>query len=261
MALPLGFSTIVSVIYQQLDILMLSRLDTSYAVGIYSAGLRLTNFAALLPIAISGSLFSLFSSYYASDHARLRLLYRRSLDYMVMLALPMAGFVTLLSDKLVAFIFKPEFGPSAPVLALNIWAVALLFTGIISGNLLIAANRQRTNLLLLLLALAVDAGLDLLLIPTFSYLGATLANLVSVIVLVGATLVISGRLICFRYSWRVPGRVSLIVGMLSPLVFVTRDISFFITLPLLAILFFGLLLATRIIPLAELRQLFWRGRL
>ncbi len=255
LALPLGLSLMVSTLYQQTDLLLLSRLDSPAALGIYSAGLRLTNFVAFIPLAVAASLFPLFSNYYATDRARLRNFYQKAFDYMVMLALPLAVFTVLLADKIVAFLLKPEFGPTALVIAVNIWATALLFPGIIAGNLLIASDRQKTNLRLLLVVLALDIALDLLLIPIFSYLGAAIANTTSVFFMVIATLFIAGRLIQLRYSLKIVPKVTFIVALLVPPLLLARELPLFIILPSLIVLFFGLVFITKTVSLREIYQL------
>jgi O-antigen/teichoic acid export membrane protein len=195
MALPLGLTSMVSAVYQQIDVILLSKLATPYAVGIYSAGLRLANFTTFIPLAVVGSLFPLFSNYYATDPDRLRTLYRQALACMFGLALPMIIGVTLLSDKIVAFGFKPEFAPVSAVLSINIWQSAMLFPGIIAGYLLIAAGQQKINLWVQLISLVIDVALDLLLIPPFSFLGAALANLISTLALTALPLLIAARII------------------------------------------------------------------
>ncbi|NWJ97424.1 MAG: flippase [Chloroflexi bacterium] len=198
MALPLGLTSMVSAIYQQIDVVLLSKLATPYAVGIYSAALRLTNFTTFIPLAIASSLFPLFSNYYTTDQERLRTLYRQALAAMFGLALPLVIGVTLLSDKIIAFGFKPEFAPVSTVLSINIWQSAMLFPGILAGYLLIAAGQQKINLWVQLTSLVIDVALDLLLIPNFSFLGAALANLISTLALTALPLLIAARIISKR---------------------------------------------------------------
>jgi O-antigen/teichoic acid export membrane protein len=252
-ALPIGFSALVVAIYGQIDLMMLSWLDSAYAVGIYSAGLRLTNFVAFIPLAVAGTLFPLFAAYYLQSPEKLHKLYQQTLDLMLMLALPMAVSFSLLAGNLIELLLKTDFAPSSLVLALNIWTTALGFLSIIAGQALIAINLARINFLLQLVSLTIDVGLNLLLIKSYSYLGATIANFASFMLLGSITILIFSKKVAFRYN----PQKALIIGVATFCfgftLFYLRDFNWFVALIFSGVLYLVLMWWFNVLNLTELR--------
>jgi len=139
------------------------------------------------------SLFPVLSRQHQNSKASLRDTSTHSLRYMLYFALPMAFFVTLWAKPIVSLLFGSAFDPSVTALQVLIWAAALMYLAILLGNVLFAANLQRVSLILISAAVAVNVSLNVLLIPKYSYIGASFATVATEASLVALDLIVLGR--------------------------------------------------------------------
>jgi O-antigen/teichoic acid export membrane protein len=96
--------------------------------------------------------------------------------YLLYLALPMAFFVTLWAKPIISLLFGAVFDPSVAALQILIWAAAIMYITMVLGTAFIATNLQKLNMKLTFISVAINIGLNLLLIPKYSYYGASFAT-------------------------------------------------------------------------------------
>jgi O-antigen/teichoic acid export membrane protein len=75
----------------------------------------------------------------------------------------------------------PRFADAVPVLMIVIWGLPLQAAAIIYGRLLITADRERVFVPIGLAAMLVNVILNSILIPRYSYFGASAATIVSML--------------------------------------------------------------------------------
>lgn len=106
-----------------------------------------------------------------------------------MIALPVAVGGSLTASKIIYFIFGQEYLASSLVLQILIWQVVLVFLWIVESHMLIALNKQRTYLFLMILAISFNIPLSIVAIIRAGYIGYAVVSVVTyIIVLMGATL-------------------------------------------------------------------------
>jgi O-antigen/teichoic acid export membrane protein len=105
----------------------------------------------------------------------------------------MAFFVTLWAKPIVPLLYGASFGPSVAALQILIWAAAVMYVTMVLGTAFIAANLQRLNMKLTFIGVAVNVVLNVLLIPKYSYIGASFATIVTEASGLALSLVILGR--------------------------------------------------------------------
>ena len=81
-----------------------------------------------------------------------------------------------------------SFYDSPHTLMITAWIFAVYFIASLSNYLLINANRQKELLKINIAITFVNIGLNLILIPHYSFIGAAVATLISQVVLTLATL-------------------------------------------------------------------------
>ena len=182
-ALPLALSSVIWVIYFQIDKIMLSIMVGDAAVGIYSAAHKLCDSLLLIPGALMISLFPLMSVFSKNSKEKLTKSYTIGVRYLLIVMLPVAIGVTLLSDKIILLIYGPEFAGSATALQILIWSLVFGSINLVLLNLLISIDRQKLNTLSTGLCAITNVTLNFLLIPTLSYNGAAIATVITNIVL------------------------------------------------------------------------------
>lgn len=176
---PLFLSGMAVVIYMKIDQIMLGQMVDDKAVGIYSAAVRLSEVWYFIPMAIGASVFpAILEAKKRSEEqyiARLQKLY----DIMVLCSVSGALLVTFFAKPVVVLLFGEAYVVSANVLAIHIWASVFVFLGVASSKWFLAENRQVLSLQRTVLGALVNVALNLLLIPGYGVIGASVATVVS----------------------------------------------------------------------------------
>ncbi|MDO9565589.1 MAG: flippase [Candidatus Desulfaltia sp.] len=208
---PLALTAGFIMIYHRIDQLMLFQMKGAEAVGYYSAAVGLPEALVIFPSAFMTSVFPLMSQYFQTSRQSLVQVYTLSFKYMLMFIIPIAVGTTLLSKSLISLIYGESFLPSAPALSILIWAEVFVFYGLIHYEILISTNKQRVYLLFTSIGAVVNVILNLILIPRYGIVGASIATLISYVLSAG---LIIGHLLPDTRRYNVAG----CQAMLKPLV-------------------------------------------
>jgi len=201
-SLPLALTGIFVLIYSRVDVLMLSLMKGNAAVGYYAAAYRLTGTLGLIPFALLVSLYPLLSRYHGVSPEAFRRIFHQGLEILAFIAAPLGAILTVLSGPILAMIYGQAFAPSAPALVLLGWAAALNFLSYLIMTAFNAMNKQGINAWLTFSMILFNIAANLLLIPRYSFVGASLATL-----LTEGFLVVMGFSLLARYLGRIsPGR-------------------------------------------------------
>jgi O-antigen/teichoic acid export membrane protein len=170
---------IANTVRWNVDNLILTNLLGEIEVGFYSAAYKLMNIGKLgiscYIVAIQPVVFRLFKS----SAKKYKMVCEDSIRYLLILSIPIAVGTTLLSNSFVSLIFGSDFLPAANVLRIIIWILTFSGANLIFANALVASNNQRINLQANLLSLVANVWLNLVLIPRFSIIGASIASISS----------------------------------------------------------------------------------
>jgi len=240
-ALPFGLTTIFTTIYFRIDTVMLSLMKGNEVVGWYNAAYRLIFVLMLIPTALVGSVFPVISRLYISSKDSMRLAFERSFKYLLIIGLPIAVGTTILADKIILLIYGEEFVPSIIALQILIWVALLMFLTYLLGNTLGAINRQPIVLKVAGINAGVNVFLNILLIPRFSYIGASIATV--------ATETVGFVLLLYftsKYIYKLPLHKYIIRPILaslamSGLLLYLKGTTLLLLIPATAILYFGVL--------------------
>ncbi len=178
-ALPFGLAGIFGVIYFRIDMVMLSAMKGDAAVGWYSAAYRLLEGVVFIPAFFAASLFPVMSKFFVSSRSSLKLYYSKSVEYLLFIAIPLVIGTTILADKIIVFLYGIEYANSIIALKVLIWAVFFIFLNYIMGTVLVSINRERLNLVNSGFCVLLNISLNLFLIPSLSYVGASIATIIT----------------------------------------------------------------------------------
>ncbi len=197
-AWPMGAKVICVMIYVRIDQVMLSLMKGDTTLGLYSAAHRLSEISMIIPLVFTTSLFPVMAKYHKDYKSSFANAYGKSVKYLLYLALPMAFIVTLLARPIVNLIFGADFSGSVIALQILIWATALSYIGVVQGATFVTANKQMLNLKLVIIGVILNVILNLILIPKYTYLGASIATVVTRIFVV-----VSGLFFLSRCGYKV----------------------------------------------------------
>lgn len=178
-SLPLALSSVFTIIYYRIDMVMLSMMVGDAAVGVYSAAYRISETFLFLPGILMSSLFPLMSKFFENSNETLAFSYEKSAKYLFSLALPMAVGTTILSDEITMAIYGDGFKGSIVALQILIWATAIIFINYATGSFYVSINKQRFVMFYTAMGAVVNILLNYVLIPKYSYIGASTATVLT----------------------------------------------------------------------------------
>jgi O-antigen/teichoic acid export membrane protein len=178
-SIPFGLFFMGGVIYFQTDTVMLSIMKDQAAVGLYQAPMRLVITFEIIPSLLSTAMYPTICKAYASSREEAGIIMMKALKYMLFLGLPIAMGTTLLSKEIIPLIFGDKFMPSVFLLQIISWVIPIRFCGHILGTTLSASDKQNIRALATGLSACLNIGLNLILIPRYSYNGAAFASVIT----------------------------------------------------------------------------------
>lgn len=176
-ALPFGMASVFATFIFQIDIIMLSMMKGDEAVGIFSSAYSLVIGLLFIPGAIVGAVYPVLSRCFISSKDSLMMVYEKAFKFLFLLALPLGVGTTLLSEEITLFLYGRDSASNA--LQVLIWVSSLIFIRSIVGYILASTNRQLVDTRIAGIAALLNVGLNLLLIPMYSYIGAGIASIIS----------------------------------------------------------------------------------
>lgn len=192
-AWPMAALAISVLLYFRIDVIILSLFKGTAQVGLYSVAYNISEAATVLPSMFIASLFPLISQLYVgSKHAFVETCVK-SIKYMLYIALPMAFIVTLWAPSIIVLLYGDAFSESAIALQILIWSAAAMYVGIILGTTFVSANLQKLSMKLTMGAVAFNAAINLLIIPQYGFLGASVTTVVTETLLIIADVFFLGR--------------------------------------------------------------------
>ena len=176
---PLLLSSMAIMVYMKIDQIMLGQMLGDDAVGIYSAAVRISEVWYFIPMMIVASVFPAILEAKKRDETQYLQRLQRLYDLMVWLSVAIALPMTFISTPIVVALFGPAYAESGPVLAIHIWASVFVFLGVASSQWFVAENRQILSFQRTLLGALGNVILNLVLIPDFGPIGASVATVVA----------------------------------------------------------------------------------
>ena len=209
---PLLASSYLTLLYYRIDVFMLSKMKSFLDVGYYSVAVRLTEALDIIATSLLVSLFPLLSRYIQEDRASFERTVSRGFKLLLLLGLPIALGGSLVASELTVFLFGAAYAPSAMTLRILLWYNLFAFLGCLLANLLIAGGRQIVDAWISLAQVIANIGLNLILIPHYSYNGAAIAPVIGAFVGVAFTFFYAVRdpRILLPIPWREAGQAALV---------------------------------------------------
>lgn len=175
-ALPYGLAGIFVTIYYSIDSVMLSFMVGNETVGWYNAAYKLVFVCLALYSVFTVAFFPVMSRFYTNSKESLKYTYERSFKYLLIISIPIALTVTLLASKIILIIYGPAYVNSIIALQILIWTIIFMFLNGLSGLFLGSINRQIVVTKITGLSVVLNVALNIVLIPNYSYLGASIAT-------------------------------------------------------------------------------------
>jgi O-antigen/teichoic acid export membrane protein len=175
--LPFASFIAMRMIYYSVGIIMLSKLETSEAVGWYGAPFRFMETLLIIPGSLALALFPVMSKHYEQSLESLWQSYGNALRYLIILGLPLCITIAILSKTIVPLLFGNNFLPSIPVMSILALSTMITFVKSPSAIVILNSNYFSRFVLFYIIYLLFSTGVNYLLISQYSYIGASFAIL------------------------------------------------------------------------------------
>jgi O-antigen/teichoic acid export membrane protein len=178
-------------------------------------------------------------------------IYERIMSYLLMVALPITAGGFILAEPLTLFLFGEQYAATAPLLAVLIWTLPLMFLTEFLGYVVVIADRES----LVARSIMISSGVNVIanLIFTSRY-GATAAAIITVI----TEAVLAGQYIWLlrdqlrRMRWQALYRTAIAVCLMTSVVYLVREWPVWLVIGSGGIIYGGLLVGLRAIGAEEL---------
>ncbi|MBZ4646268.1 MAG: Membrane protein involved in the export of O-antigen, teichoic acid lipoteichoic acid [Clostridia bacterium] len=182
-SLPVALSSVFLIIYSRIDVLMLSIMKNDIAIGLYSAAYNLSDPLVLIPHAIIASLFPLMSKSSKSSTNMVKKYYDMGFKYIIILMLPVAVGTTLISEKIILLIYDYSYIGSSIALQILIWSLFISSINYLFTSVLVSVDKERLVTLSMGIGVLANIVMNYMLIPSYSYIGASAATLATSVLL------------------------------------------------------------------------------
>lgn len=168
-------------IYVNLDITMIGWLKGDYGVGIYSAAVRIYNIAKSIMAAIYVVAIPRLSQYAGQqEFEKYRKVCSDIWSSLTVFLLPAGVGLVCISPEIMWILSGNGYPGSEIVLRiLGISLVFAIYGGLVTSGMNISLGKERITLQATIISALINFGLNLLVIPKYSYLGAAVTTLIS----------------------------------------------------------------------------------
>jgi len=192
---PLVVNILLGLAIYNSDLIFLWLFRDSRTVGFYSASYQLISFLINMSWAYSYSLLPILARSAADRDAR-NALYMNSVAQSFAVSLPIAVGGALVAPQLVALVFGPEYEPAALPLAILLASVPFMLFKDVGMVALIVSGREKTVMRTTAVAVAVNLGLNVLVIPRYGMAGAACTTLATEVL---RAMLVGGCVLAERY--------------------------------------------------------------
>lgn len=258
-SIPFVAYGILGVIYYRIDTVLLSLMTTTAVVGWYGAGYRLFDTLLFIPnLIINAVMYPVFSrlSADARSQTSLKLAIEKSMNLLLICAIPMATFMMVAAPNIIGFLYhRAEFINSIPVLQALAPGLLFLYINTLLSNIIVSTRGEKKIPLMAAVALVFNLGLNLLLIPLYQQIGTALVTSLTEFLLLCISIVFIQKQLLPGKSVRVGCKALASALVMAAGVYFLRTFSVLLLLPVALLIYVGVSFLLRMIPKEDMQSL------
>ncbi len=204
---PIGISSIFITIYFNLNPIMLSFFINYTVVGWYDASMKIIFMFTILPTVFIQAIFPIISRHFKYSRDIVGREYALAFKYIFIIAIFFFINGLIFADNLILMFFGEKYIPSIISLQILICVIPFIFLTILFGNFLIAIGKQKVVSVVAGLNVSVSIISSLILIPTHSYIGASIVYVITEV---------CGWILMFSYISKNYFKISIKKNLITP---------------------------------------------
>ena len=180
--LPFALNGLFYIIYYSIDLVMITQFSTTYATGLYNSAYKLITVLTVFYSIYSTVVFPVMTKLFKNEKDLLNLSFVKSVKYLSLVTIPISVFTVFYGYDIIG-IYGAEYVEAGGILKILIWTVCLLFVNGASSLVLNAAHKEYSVTKIYSSAAIFNFFLNLILIPKYSVYGASVATVLSEILI------------------------------------------------------------------------------
>jgi O-antigen/teichoic acid export membrane protein len=210
-AVPIALTGGLTIVYQRLDLLMLSKLGGATELAMYAVPYSLLLYSWMLPSAVTAAFFPVLSDGLRHDPERARYQFFLLVRVLFLFFVPVAIFLAIASETILTAVFGTKYAESAQTMAILSAVVVLTAQNYVLWYGILARKREGFVVAVQAAGLGLNAALNIALIPAFGAEGAASALVASELVVTAGQAWLVNRWV-FPIPW-VPLLARLVLAM------------------------------------------------
>lgn len=178
-AAPLTVGAAFATLYYRIDSLMLASLDSFEAVGSYGVALKFADLVHFVSTAMTVALMAPLSTSWVEDRAAFAGHLRNGIRVLAVAAAAALGGFLLFASDLAHLFYGNEYADTGRAIRLLMGAESISFFSALATTALVAARCHRRYPLITFAGLVLNVGVNLVVIPHWSFEGAAGATLLT----------------------------------------------------------------------------------
>lgn len=203
--LPFAAQDVFTVLLFKLDAVILSLMSTAQAVGRYGAAYRLLESTFFIDVSLAGAFAAMYTYLGRDTEPTIGAVFQRSLGLAQALLIPIAVGFGVLAGPVCRLIFGPQFLAAGAPLRLLAPVVVLLGLVMLCQSLIVSRSSGRAVVRVTGWMVALNAALNVALIPLLADRGSATAMLVTEVAFVAISVVWGARLVGGINWWAMSG--------------------------------------------------------
>jgi O-antigen/teichoic acid export membrane protein len=242
--LPVAILLGCNIVLTKSDLVMLSKMQTMAAVGIYGASVKVIDFLDIFTTSSLGAMLPFMAARWNQSSTSALRNYQRALRVFIVLGTAVTVGVFMLSGDIVTLVFGARYQAAALPLQILIWALFFNFlSGPVGLFLLVSRERLFDVIPYALGVTALSVVLNLFLIPRYGYIGASGVRVIISALLFAVKIRIMGCFLERRPLWlKLAVRPMIAAAVMGVLIFLMRDLSLLLIVPVGALTYLIVLL-------------------
>lgn len=240
MALPFGTNFIMGMIFLKMDTVLLGILKDDTSVGIYNAAYNpLLSLSTIIATVISLTIYPIMSRYFIKNENLLKKITMKSVGYVSIISFPITVGCFVLAEEFIELLYGNGYKSAILPFQLLALFMPIRLISTVTGTLLSSIDKQRYRMISVCLGSLFNITLNLLLIPKFSYLGASISTILSEMFLYLLFIFyIKEYNIDLKKSFIKPLIAAVLMGLV---VYILKDMNLLITISVSSLVYFIIL--------------------
>lgn len=181
--MPFALMGFFYTIYYSIDMVMLEQFSGPYYTGLYNSTYKLISVLNLFYSIYTSVIFPVMSKLFKNEGDLLQLSFNKSIKYLSLVTIPLSIATVFYASDIITFIYGNQYAQADNVLKILIWTVIFLFVNGAGSLVLNASHKEVSTTKIYSVAALFNVVLNLILIPRYNVYGASVATVLSEILI------------------------------------------------------------------------------